>query len=103
MNIRKGDEVLVIRGDDRGKRGKVHRAIPRENKVLVEGVNVRKRHMKPRGNIKQAGIIEREAPVDVSKVMLVCSKCSKPTRVGLHVLEDGTKVRMCKTCHEVMD
>jgi large subunit ribosomal protein L24 len=103
MNIRKGDEVLVIRGDDRGKRGKVHRAIPRENKVLVEGVNVRKRHMKPRGNIKQAGIIEREAPVDVSKVMLVCSKCSKPTRVGLHILEDGTKVRMCKTCHEVMD
>jgi large subunit ribosomal protein L24 len=103
MNIRKGDEVLVIRGDDRGKRGKVHRAIPRENKVLVEGVNVRKRHMKPRGNIKQAGIIEREAPVDVSKVMLVCSKCSRPTRVGLHILEDGTKVRMCKTCHEVMD
>ena len=103
MNIRKGDEVLVIRGDDRGKRGKVHRAIPRENRVLVEGVNVRKRHMKPRGNIKQAGIIEREAPVDVSKVMLVCSKCSKPTRVGLHILEDGTKVRMCKTCHEVMD
>ena len=103
MNIRKGDEVLVIRGDDRGKRGKVHRAIPRENKVLVEGVNVRKRHMKPRGNIKQAGIIEREAPVDVSKVMLVCSKCSKPTRVGLHILEDGTKVRMCKACHEVMD
>jgi len=103
MNIRKGDEVLVIRGDDRGKRGKVHRAIPRENKVLVEGVNVRKRHMKPRGNIKQAGIIEREAPVDVSKVMLVCSKCSKATRVGLHILEDGTKVRMCKTCHEVMD
>ena len=103
MNIRKGDEVLVIRGDDRGKKGKVHRAIPRENKVLVEGINVRKRHMKPRGNIKQAGIIEREAPVDVSKVMLVCSKCGKPTRVGLHVLEDGTKVRMCKTCHEVMD
>jgi large subunit ribosomal protein L24 len=103
MNIRKGDDVLVIRGDDRGKRGKVHRAIPRENKVLVEGVNVRKRHMKPRGNIKQAGIIEREAPVDVSKVMLICSKCSKPTRVGLHILEDGTKVRRCKMCHEVMD
>ena len=103
MNIRKGDEVLVIRGDDRGKRGKVHRAIPRENKVLVEGVNVRKRHMKPRGNIKQAGIIEREAPVDVSKVMLVCSKCNKPTRIGHRRLEDGRKVRFCRSCQEVLD
>jgi large subunit ribosomal protein L24 len=103
MHIRRDDEVLVIRGDDRGKRGKVHRSYPRENKILVEGVNVVKRHMKARANVKQAGIIEREAPIDVSKVMLVCAKCSKPTRVGVRVLEDRTKVRVCKECREVID
>lgn len=103
MKIRKNDEVVVIRGDDRGKKGKVHRSFPRESRVLVEGVHVAKRHMKPRGNIRQAGIIEREAPVHVSKVMLVCTKCHRPTRVGLLTLEDGSRVRVCKKCREVVD
>ncbi len=103
MNIRKNDEVLVIRGDDRGKKGKVHSCIPRENRIIVEGVNMEKRHMKPRANIKQAGIIEREALIHVSKVMLVCSKCHKPARVGVRVLEDKSKVRVCKECGEVID
>jgi large subunit ribosomal protein L24 len=103
MNIRKNDEVLVIRGDDQGKKGKVHRCIPRENRILVEGVNMGKRHMKPRANIKQAGIIEREAPIHLSKVMLICSKCHKPTRVGFRVLDNKSKVRVCKECGEVID
>ncbi len=103
MNIRKNDEVLVMTGDDRGKRGKVHHSFPRENRVLVEGINMVKRHMKPRANIRQAGIIEREAPIDASNVMLVCTKCHKPTRVEFRVLEDKSSVRVCKNCHEVID
>lgn len=103
MHIRKNDEVVVIRGDDQGKRGKVHRTLSEKNSVLVEGVNMTKRHMKPRANIRQAGIIEREAPINVSNVMLICSKCSKPTRVGYRLLEDKSKVRICKQCHEVID
>jgi len=103
MKIRKDDEVLVITGDDRGKKGKVRRYYPCEDRLVVEGVNMVKRHMKPRANIRQAGIIEREAPINVSDVMLICSKCDKPTRVGFLVLEDKTKVRVCKKCHEVID
>ena len=103
MKIRKNDEVLVIRGDDRGKRGKVHGSFPRDERILVEGVNFVKRHMRPRPNVKQAGIVEREAPIHVSSVMLVCSKCHRPTRVGFRVLEDGSKVRSCKRCGEVID
>jgi len=103
MNIRKNDEVLVMRGDDRGKRGKVHRCIPGENRLVVEGVNMEKRHMKPRGNIRQAGIIEREAPIDASNVRLVCTKCHNPTRVGFRILGDKSRVRVCKKCGEVID
>ena len=103
MNIRKNDEVLVITGDDRGKKGKVHHSFPQENRLLVEGVNMGKRHMKPRGNIRQAGVIEREMPIHVSNVMLICTKCHKPTSVGFLTLEDKSKVRVCKRCHEVID
>ncbi len=103
MKIRKDDEVLVITGDDRGKKGKVRRYYPREDRLVVEGVNMVKRHMKARANVRQAGIIEREAPIHVSDVMLMCSKCNKPTRVGFQVLEDKTKVRVCKKCKEVID
>ena len=102
MKIRRDDEVLVITGDDRGKKGKVRRYYPREDRLVVEGVNMVKRHMKARANVRQAGIIEREAPINVSDVMLVCSKCDKPTRVGFLILEDKTKVRVCKKCHEVI-
>jgi large subunit ribosomal protein L24 len=103
MKIRRDDEVLVITGDDRGKKGKVRRYYPREDRLVVEGVNMVKRHMKARANVRQAGIIEREAPIHVSDVMLMCSKCNKPTRVGFLVLEDKTKVRVCKKCQEVID
>jgi large subunit ribosomal protein L24 len=103
MKIRRNDEVMVIAGDDRGKKGKVRRYYPRENRLVVEGVNMVKRHMKPRANIRQAGIIEREAPISVSDVMLICTKCNKPTRVGFTILEGKNKVRVCKRCHEVID
>jgi large subunit ribosomal protein L24 len=103
MKIRANDEVVVVSGDDRGKKGKVHRSFPGEGRVQVEGVNIGKRHMKPRGNIKQAGIVEFEAPIPVSKVMLICTKCHEPTRVGYAVLEDKAKARVCRKCHEVID
>lgn len=103
MKIRKDDEVLVIRGDDRGKRGKVHTSFPNDNRVLVEGVNVHKRHTKARPNIKQAGIIEKEMPIHTSNIMLICSKCHEPTRVGFRFMEDKSKARVCKVCGEVID
>ena len=103
MNIRKNDTVLVIAGKDRGKKGKVRFAYPKEERVIVEGINFIKRHTRATGAVRQAGIIEREAPVHVSDVMLICSKCNHPTRVGFHFLEDGRKVRICRSCHEVID
>lgn len=103
MKIRKNDTVLVITGKDRGKKGKVRFAYPRDERVLVEGVNFIKRHTRARGQARQAGIIEREAPIQVSNVMLLCSRCNHPTRVGFRVLEDGRKVRICRSCREVID
>lgn len=101
--IRKNDEVMVILGRDRGKKGKVLSSIPRKNRLIVEDVNMIKRHMRPTGTMRQAGIIEKEASIHVSDVMLICKKCSQPTRVGFGFLDNGTKVRVCKKCHEVMD
>ena len=103
MKIRKNDTVLVITGKDRGKKGKVRFAYPRDERVLVEGVNFIKRHTKARREVKQAGIIEREASIHVSNVMLLCNKCSHPTRVGFSFLQDGRKVRICRHCGEVID
>ena len=103
MNIRKNDTVLVIAGKDRGKRGKVRKALPREDKLVVEGVNMIKRHSKAGRTARQAGIIELEAPLDASNVMLVCNKCNKPARVGSTFLSDGRKARICRSCHEVID
>ena len=103
MKIRKNDNILVITGKDRGKKGKVRFAYPRTNKVIVEGVNFIKKHSKARGAARQAGIIDLEAPLDISNVMLVCSKCNKPSRVGMRKLEDGRRVRFCRSCQEVLD
>ncbi|MCL5264326.1 MAG: 50S ribosomal protein L24 [Chloroflexi bacterium] len=102
MSIRKEDTVLVIAGKDKGKRGKVRRVLPKESKVLIHGINIVKRHTKPRGMARQAGIIEQEAPIHISNVALVCTKCNQPTRVGYRVLGDGTKARVCKRCGEVI-
>ena len=102
MKIRKNDTVLVISGKDKGKKGKVRFAYPNESKIMVEGINMIKKHSKARGAAKQAGIIEREASINVSKVMLICNKCSRPVRVGWRMIE-GKKVRTCAACHEVID
>jgi large subunit ribosomal protein L24 len=103
MKIRKNDTVLIIAGKDRGKKGKVRKALPKDKKVIVEGLNMIKRHSRAKGQARQAGIIELEAPVDVSNVMFICGKCNKPTRVGFRVLGDGSKARICRACDEVID
>ena len=103
MKIRKNDTVEIMAGKDKGKRGKVRFAHPKDERLLVEGVNFVKRHARATGQARQAGIIEREEPIHVSDVMLVCSKCGRPSRVGYRTLADGKKVRMCHSCKEVID
>jgi large subunit ribosomal protein L24 len=102
--IRKNDNVVVTTGKDRGKRGRVVRVVPDKNRVLVEGVNIIKRHTKanPQRNIK-GGLVEREAPLHASNVQLVCPECGKPTRIGKKILGDGRKVRVCRKCEGVVD
>jgi len=103
VKIRKDDTVVVVTGKDRGKRGKVRFAYPEDERLLVEGVNFIKRHTRARGQVRQAGIIEREAPIHISNVRLLCSKCNHPTRIGFRFLEGGKKVRFCRSCGEVVD
>ncbi len=103
MNIRKDDTVLVTSGKYRGKKGKVVRAMPALNRIVVQGVNLRKRHRRPSKDLPQGGIVEAEGPIDRSNVLLVCPKCSKPTRIGARKLEDGKKTRICKKCGEAID
>lgn len=103
MKIRKNDTVLIIAGKDRGKKGKVRFVYPKDKRVMVEGVNFIKRHTRAVRGARQAGIIEREAPIHVSTVMLLCNKCNRPVRVGFRFLEDGRKTRICRSCHEVID
>ncbi len=103
MKIRKNDTVLVIIGKDKGKKGKVRFTYPKDERLLIEGVNLIKRHTRARGQVRQAGIIEREAPIHVSNVMLLCNRCNHPTRIGFHNLQDGKKVRICRSCGEVVD
>jgi large subunit ribosomal protein L24 len=103
MKIRKGDNVLIITGKDNGKKGKVRKALPKNKAIIVEGLNLIKRHSRTGGQAKQGGIIEMEAPLDISNVMLICNKCSKPARVGFKLLPDGKKVRICKACNEAID
>ena len=102
--VRKNDSVVVITGKDRGKRGRVLKVLPAKNRLIVEGVNVIKRHTKPnpQRNIK-GGVVEREAPLHASNVQLVCPECGKPTRIGRKILGDGRKVRICRKCEGVVD
>jgi large subunit ribosomal protein L24 len=102
LHVHKGDTVLVLTGKDRGKRGTVQRAMPRENKVIVEGINIAKKHMKA-GRGMQAGIIEKAMPLHASNVMVVCTECGKPTRIGHERVLQGTDQkervrRVCKQC-----
>ena len=103
MNIRKNDTVLVIAGKDRGKKGKVRFAYPKDGRLLVDGINFVKKHSRAKGAARQAGIIEREALIHVSDVMLLCAKCNHPARISFQFLADGRKVRICRSCGEVID
>jgi large subunit ribosomal protein L24 len=103
MHFRKGDTVEVLGGKNRGKRGKVLDVRPDERRAIVEGINTVKKHMKPSRTSPQGGIVEREAPLPAAKLMVVCGKCGEATRVGHRVLEDGSKVRVCKRCGEPLD
>ena len=103
MKIRKNDTVLVTTGKDKGKTGKVRFAYPKDEQLLVEGINFIKRHTRARGRVRQAGIIQLEVPIHVSNVRLLCSRCNRPARIGFRFLADGRKVRICRSCGEVID
>ena len=98
MKLKTGDKVVVIAGKDKGKEGKIVAVDKKNNRVMVEGVNMVSKHTKPNAQNQQGGIIKKEAAIDASNVMLVCPKCKKGVRVGYSVLENGTKVRVCKKC-----
>ena len=102
LHVKKNDTVVVIAGKDRSKSGKVVSIHPKKDGVIVEGVNVVKRHTKARGS-EQGGILEKEAPVHISNVMLLCRKCDKPVRTRVTTLEDGKKARCCVKCGESFD
>lgn len=101
--IKKDDKVKVITGKDKGKIGKVLRVINKKSRVVVENINVVKSHQKPSMKNPQGGIIDKEAPVDFSNVMLMCNHCMSPVRIKVKTLEDGNKVRTCRKCNETID
>lgn len=103
VHVKKGDTVVVLSGKDKGKKGKVLRVMPSKGMVLVEGVNMVTKHVKPRRADQQGGRIEQEAPIYSSKVMLVCERCRKPTRIAKVFIENGQKARKCKKCNEIID
>ena len=103
MKIRTGDNVMVIAGKEKGKTGRVERHLPGEETLVIEGVNIVTRHMKPRPGIRQGGRIQKEAPIHVSNVVLVCNKCNRPTRPKTVFLDTGSRVRSCTKCQEVID
>lgn len=103
MKIKRGDTVIVISGKDIGKKGKILTAFPKENRVIVEGVNMLTKHQKAAGPMQQGGIIHQEGPIDASNVMYYCDKDKKGVRVGYKFLENGDKVRICKVCGEELD
>ena len=107
MNIKKGDTVLIITGKDKGKRGTVSRAMPQVDKVIIEGLNIVKKHVRPQGQTRQGGVIDKAMPIDVSNTMLICTECGEPTRVGhdrrpVGVDQKLRPVRVCKKCHKVI-
>ena len=103
-SIRRNDNVIVITGKDRGKRGRVLKVVPSTNRLVVEGVNFIKRHTKPNPQRQvKGGVVEREAALHASNVQLVCPECGKPTRLGRRILGDGRKVRICRKCEGVVD
>ncbi len=102
-HIRKNDTVMVIAGRERGKTGKVLRVMPDSGRALVERLNMVKRHSRGRGPQSPSGIVEKEAPIHLSNLMIMCEKCNAPVRMGKHQLEDGGRVRVCRRCGDQLD
>ena len=103
MHVHREDTVVVLTGKDRGKKGRVIRLFPKTETALVEKINLVKRHTRPNQQLPQGGILEKEAPIHVSNLQVICGKCSKATRVAHKTLANGQKVRSCKKCGEIMD
>lgn len=103
LRIKKNDTAVVITGKNKGAKGRVLSVDVNKSRIIIEGVNIVKKHMKPNKQYQQGGIIEKESPLHISNVMLVCPKCQKPTRISHSVFEDGKKLRACKKCKEVID
>src|SRR6266852_6649091 len=108
MNIKKGDTVLIITGKDRGKQGTVSRAMPQDNKVIIEGLNIVKKHVRPQGQTRQGCVIDKAMPIHFSNTMLICTECGEPTRVGhdrrpVGVDQKVRVVRVCKKCHKIIE
>jgi len=103
LHIKRGDTVTVVSGKERGKRGKVLLVFPARGRVIVEKVNMIKKHQRPTQKLRQGGIIEREGSLHLSTVMVICPKCDRPARTGVQLLAEGKKVRVCKRCSEIVD
>lgn len=103
LHIHKNDSVMVIAGKERGKTGKVLKVLPNKGRALIERVNLVKRHTRPRGPQVPGGILEKEASIHISNLMLMCDRCNAPVRVGKKILEDGEKVRVCRRCGDHLD
>lgn len=103
FHLKKDDKVKIIAGRDKGKIGKILKVHQKKNRILVENINIVKRHTRPSATNRQGGIVEGEAPIHWANVMLMCNKCVKPVRIKMKRLEDGKKVRVCRACNEIMD
>jgi large subunit ribosomal protein L24 len=103
LHVKKDDQVMIIAGKDKGKSGKILRVLPDKGRVLVENLNMIKRHTRPSQRNSAGGIIEKEAPIAISNVQLLCQGCHKPVRTGIRALEDGSKARFCKKCNEIVN
>lgn len=103
VRVKKGDQVMVISGKESGKSGRVLSVDSKDHTLLVEKLNIIKRHTKPSQRYREGGIIERENPIDISKVMVVCGSCGKPARLGMKIIDTGKRLRYCKKCGEIVD
>ena len=103
LHVKKNDLVMVVSGKEKGKSGRILKVMPEKEKVIIEKINFIKRHARPHGKQRQGGILEKEAPVHTSNVMLLCEKCNKPVRIGHRVVEGSKKARYCRKCGEIFD
>lgn len=102
MKLKKGDQVIIIVGKDKGRKGKIEKVLPKQNKVLIPGINVYKKHTKPRGERQPGGIIDVVKPLPASNVALLCPKCGKQTRIGYQIGKNKSKTRICRKCQTVI-